>query len=58
MKINHVDSKNAVKNNFNQHWEKFEANYSHPLHDIACMLMPVTRWGVVLTIEYCVDFKI
>jgi len=29
---------------------------SHPLHGIACMLMPVTRRGVVLTIEYCVDF--
>jgi len=31
---------------------------SHPLHGIACMLTPVTRRGVVLTIEYCVDFKI
>ena len=38
--------------------KNLKSTISHPLRDIAGMHMPVTRRGVVLTIEYCVDFKI
>lgn len=27
-----------------------EANYTHPLHDVACMHTPVTRWKLYMTI--------
>ena len=35
-----------------------EANYTHPLHNAACMRTPVTRWELHMTIGYRVSFLI
>jgi len=38
--------------------KKQEANYTHPLHDVASMQTPVTRWELYMTTGYCVSFLI